>query len=387
MAKARSRTVARKMKDKWKAKTWYNVLAPPSFDNVTIADTLADKPANLINRVTEVSLQELTNDFRKSHIKLYFKIHSVEETNAHTQFVGHTLTSDYLRRMIRRKRSKIDGVYDATTRDGATIRVKPFATTDKRIQNSQRKIVRETMKKTILDQAKVSTLSEFVKSIIDGKIGSDIYKNCKKLYPVKRVEVYKTQVLSPPTIEIEEEKPAIVEQPEAKETEEKGKETPKKEEKKSEEKTKSVEELFKEEEKSPEELPQKEEQSVEPKEEKPEELESPVEPKEEPKEEKPEELESPVEPKEEPKEEKPEELESPVEPKEEPKEEKPEELESPVEPEEEIKETEPEEPVEPKEEPKEEKPEKKHGDEDKVKKQDKKTTKKTTAKKAKKATK
>ena len=333
MAKARSRTVARKMKDKWKAKTWYNVLAPPSFDNVTIADTLADKPANLINRVTEVSLQDLTNDFRKSHIKLCFKIHNVEETNAHTQFVGHTLTSDYLRRMIRRKRSKIDGVYDATTRDGATIRVKPFATTDKRIQNSQRKIVRETMKKTILDRAKVSTLSEFVKCIIDGKIGSDIYKNCKKLYPVKRVEVYKTQVLSPPTIEIEEEKPAIVEQPEAKETEEKGKEAPKKEEKKSEEKPEPVEELLKEEGKSPEELPQKEEQSVEP------------------------------------------------------KEEKLEELESPVEPEEEIKETEPEEPVEPKEEePKEEKPEKKPEGEDKVKKQDKKTTKKTTAKKTKKTT-
>ena len=339
MAKARSRTVARKMKDKWKAKTWYNILAPPSFDNVTIADTLADKPANLINRVTEVSLQDLTNDFRKSHIKLYFKIHNVEETNAHTQFVGHTLTSDYLRRMIRRKRSKIDGVYDATTRDGATIRVKPFATTDKRIQNSQRKIVRETMKKTILDRAKVSTLSEFVKCIIDGKIGSDIYKNCKKLYPVKRVEVYKTQVLSSPTIEIEEEKPAIVEQPEAKETEEKGKEAPKKEEKKSEEKTEPVEEILKEEEKSPEELPQKEEQ--------------PVEPEEEIKETAPEE---------------------PVEPEEEPKEEKPEELESPVEPEEEIKETAPEE------------PEKKLEDEDKVKKQDKKTTKKTTAKKTKKAT-
>jgi len=342
MAKARSRTAARKMKDKWKAKTWYNILSPPSFDNVTIADTLADKPVNLINRVTEVSLQDLTNDFRKSHIKLFFKIHNVEDTNAHTQFVGHTLTSDYLRRMIRRKRSKIDGVYDATTRDGATIRVKPFATTDKRIQNSQRKIVRETMKKTIIDRAKVSTLSEFVKFIIDGKIGSDIYKNCKKLYPVKRVEVYKTQVLLPPTIEIEEEKPTIVEQPDDKETEEKGKKTPKRKEKKSEEKTEPVEGLLKEGEKSPGELLQKEQT---------------VEPKEEPKEEKP--KEQPIEP----------------------KEEKPEELESPVEPEEQ--------PVEPKEEPKEEKPKepkKKTEDEDKVKKQDKKTTKKTTSKKTKKTT-
>ena len=109
--------------------------------------------------------------------------------------------------MIRRRRSKIDGVYDVTTRDGAVIRVKPFATTDKRVQNSQRKVVREAMKKTIGDQAKTNTLSEFVKHIIDGKTGSDIYKNCKKLYPVKRVEIYKTEVISHPTIMIEDKKP------------------------------------------------------------------------------------------------------------------------------------------------------------------------------------
>ncbi|RLF51779.1 MAG: 30S ribosomal protein S3ae, partial [Thermoplasmata archaeon] len=133
MAKARARAAARKIKDKWRAKKWYNIIAPPAFDSVTIADTLSDKPENLINRVTGVSLQDLTNDFRKSHITLYFKINKVEDTNAYTQFIGHTLTSDYIRRMIRRRRSKIDGVYDVQTRDGALLRVKPFATTEKRI--------------------------------------------------------------------------------------------------------------------------------------------------------------------------------------------------------------------------------------------------------------
>ncbi|UCH71547.1 MAG: 30S ribosomal protein S3ae [Thermoplasmatales archaeon] len=220
MAKARSRATVRKIKDKWKAKKWYDVLAPPLFDSVTIADTLSGNPDDLINRVTAVSLQDLTNDFRKSHIKLYFKIHKVEETKAFTKFAGHTLTSDYLRRMIRRRRSKIDGVYDATTKDGATIRVKPFATTDKRVQNSQRKIVREAMKKTIVDQAKIITLSEFVKNIIDGKIGGDIYKNCKKLYPVKRVEIYKTEVIEQPTVMIEDKKPSKKKDKEDKKTEE-----------------------------------------------------------------------------------------------------------------------------------------------------------------------
>ena len=255
MAKARSRTAARKVKDKWKAKTWYNIVAPPSFDSVTVADTLSDSPDSLINRVTGVSLQDITNDFRKSHIVLYFQVHNVEENNAHTQFVGHTLTSDYLRRLIRRRRSKIDGVYDVTTKDGAQVRVKPFATTDKRIQNSQKRVVRESMKKTLSDQASKSTMSEFVSQIIDGKTGSDIYKNCKKLYPVKRVEIYKTEVISQPSIMIPD-KPKKKEEPEK--TEEVKEEKPKKEKKKTEEKTK-------EEVKEPE---TKEEVKEEPKEEK-----------------------------------------------------------------------------------------------------------------------
>ncbi len=207
MTKARVRTSAKKVKDKWRSKGWYKILAPPAFDNVAIAETLSDTPESLMGRVTEVSLQDITNDFRQSHVKLFFKINKIEESNASTMFMGHTLTSDYLRRMVRRRRSKVDGVYDVTTRDGAKIRVKPFATTDKRIQGSQKKVIREAMKKTVFDQAASSTLSEFVRTIIDGKMGSEIYKSCKNVYPVKRIEIFKTEVTSPPTMIIEEKKP------------------------------------------------------------------------------------------------------------------------------------------------------------------------------------
>lgn len=262
MAKARSRAAARKVKDRWRAKNWYNVIAPPAFDSVTIADTMTDDPNNLINRVTGVSLQDLTNDFRKSHITLFFKINKVEEDKAHTQFAGHTLTSDYLRRMIRRRRSKIEGVYDVDTRDGAIIRVKPFATTDKRIQNSQRKVVREAMKKTITDQAKEGTLSEFMKNILDGRIGSEIYKNCKKLYPVKRIEIHKTEIIQQPTVKIEEKKPKKEEKEEKKEPE-------KKEKKPKEEKsTGEVKEPKKETKEKPKEIEKTKEEIKEKKEEK-----------------------------------------------------------------------------------------------------------------------
>ena len=225
MAKARARTSARKVKDKWKAKNWYQILAPSLFDNVPVSETLSDRPESLIGRVTAVSMQDMTNDFRKSHIKLYFKIDKVEDGNAYTHFKGHALTSDYLRRMIRRRKSRVDGIYDVETKDGAHLRVKPFAITEKRIQNSQKKLIRSVMKETIVKGGKAKTLNEFLKETLEGKMGSEIYKNCKKFYPVKRVEIHKTEINQLPTIEIEDKKPKKKE--ETKEPEEAEKEVKK----------------------------------------------------------------------------------------------------------------------------------------------------------------
>jgi small subunit ribosomal protein S3Ae len=207
MAKARARTTSRKVKDRWKAKNWYQILAPSLFNNVPVCETLAESPDSLIGRVTEVSLQDLTNDFRKSHIKLLFTVDKVEQNTAHTQLKGHVLTSDYLRRMTRRRKSRVDGVFDVETRDGALLRVKPFAIAEKRIQSSQKKLIRNVMKVVISKEGKTKTLNAFIKDCLDGKIGSEIYKNCKVYYPVKRIEINKTEIMRLPKIIIEDEKP------------------------------------------------------------------------------------------------------------------------------------------------------------------------------------
>jgi len=207
MAKARARTTTRKTKDRWKAKNWYQIVSPSLFNNVPVAETLAETPDSLIGRVTEVSLQNLTNDFRKSHIKLLFSVDRVEQNTAHTQLKGHVLTSDYLRRMIRRRKSRVDGVFTVQTRDGALLRVKPFAIAEKRIQSSQKKLIRNVMNEVIDKEAKTKTLNAFIRDCLEGKIGSEIYKHCKIYYPVKRIEINKTEIIRLPTVIIEDEKP------------------------------------------------------------------------------------------------------------------------------------------------------------------------------------
>lgn len=193
MAK-QQRTTTRKARDKFKAKVWFKVLAPDMFGETEMAETLTDDPSKLIGRSVPVSLMDLTGDFSKQHIKLQFKIQNIRGDAALTVFTGHSLTSDYIRRLTRRKHSKMDGVYDVQTKDGYIVRIKPMAITEKRIQSSQERILRKITGDTISELAGNSTLSELVKAIISGDLSKDIFKRCKPIYPIKRVEISKSEI-------------------------------------------------------------------------------------------------------------------------------------------------------------------------------------------------
>ena len=134
---------------KKKVKEWYSVIAPPIFGKAKIAETPSDDPESLIGRNMNISLQELTNDFSKSHIKLQFKIVAIKGLEAHTIFIGHMLTSDYVKRMSRRHKSKIDGIFDVATKDGTRVRIKPSALAGKTILTSQKREIRVVMKNEI----------------------------------------------------------------------------------------------------------------------------------------------------------------------------------------------------------------------------------------------
>jgi len=195
MAKAQvARAAAKRPKDKWKSKQWYTIQAPPMFNAVNIGETLAIESPHLEGRITEATMQDLTGDLSKMHIKCYFRVVSVTGTNCQTRFVGHELTSDYIRRLTRRKHSKIDGVYDVTTKDGFVLRVKPFAITERRAQAAQETMIRNLSQKVVQDLGHNLTMAEFVRDMINGELSAAIHRACKPVYPLKRVEIRKSEV-------------------------------------------------------------------------------------------------------------------------------------------------------------------------------------------------
>ena len=196
---------------KKKQKIWYSLIAPSMFGRKKIGETPADDPEKVLGRTVEVSLQELTGDFAKAHLKVILKVVDIKGLEAHTVFIGHSTTTDYVKRMARRHKSKIDGVFDVTTKDGKRIRVKPSAYTAKRIQTSKKRAIRAVMKEVIETMAQNNTLEDFVKFMLDGEIGKQTYKLAKPIYPVKRVEVHKSELLEVPKVEVKKEEEEIEE--------------------------------------------------------------------------------------------------------------------------------------------------------------------------------
>jgi small subunit ribosomal protein S3Ae len=200
---------AKHVRDKWRGKAWYMIVAPPFFGNVELGTVPAEEPEQLIGRVVEATLYDITSDFSHQNLKMFFQINEIEGKTAHTLFKGHEYSRDYLRSLVRRRTTKIDGLFNLTTKDGYKMRVAVSAITLSRIKTSQEKIIRNMMDKTVKEKAAALTLDQFVQEMVLGKIASDIYNEAKKVAPLRHVGIRKSKLVAQPAqVPVQEAKQA-----------------------------------------------------------------------------------------------------------------------------------------------------------------------------------
>lgn len=186
----------KRLRDKWRSKTWYMVVAPPYFGNVELGAVPADEPEKLIGRIIDSTLYEVTNDFAHQYLKIYFQITELDGKTARTIFKGHEYSRDYLRSLVRRRTTKIDGLFNVTTKDGHKLRVAVSAFTLSRIRTAQEKAIRVIMEKIVKEKAAMLTLDQFAQEIVLGKIASDIYNEAKKIVPLRHVGIRKSKLVT-----------------------------------------------------------------------------------------------------------------------------------------------------------------------------------------------
>ncbi len=194
----------KRVRDKWRGKAWYMVLSPPYFGSVELGSVPAEEPDKLIGRVVDSTLYDITNDFAHQYLKMRFQIAEVEGKNAKTMFKGHEYSRDYLRSLVRRRTTKVDGHFGVTTKDAFTLRVAVSAFTLSRIKSSQERVVRGIMNRIVKEKASALTMDQFAQEMVLGKIASDIYNEAKKIAPLRHVGIRGSKVLTLPQLQAKE---------------------------------------------------------------------------------------------------------------------------------------------------------------------------------------
>jgi len=190
---AKKKQVGRRVEG-WKAKSWFKVHVPDNLGKAYIGDTIANDAESVVGRIMTATLGEITNDYAKQHVKMSFKIATVTGDAAYTEFVGHEVTRDYLRSLVKRRSSRIDCIVPVTTKDNKKVRLTICCYTFARANISQEHAIRDAIVKAVAIQAQAWDLNTLLNGIVSGEISRDLFKAVKTIYPTRRVEVIKSKV-------------------------------------------------------------------------------------------------------------------------------------------------------------------------------------------------
>lgn len=180
--------------DKWKAKSWYAILAPKQFGEVEIGETPAAEAGEVVGRTVEVAANEIAKGKGLNHVKLLLEIEKVAGKTAKTKLAGYEVIRSYIRSIVRRRRKRIDLVKNVKVGD-TRFRVKILVMALGKCYAQQERDIRTAME-TVLDESlKGKTAEEFLGAVLDREIQEAIKEKTKKVFPVTSVEIRKIEFL------------------------------------------------------------------------------------------------------------------------------------------------------------------------------------------------
>ncbi|MBW2999440.1 hypothetical protein KY339_02105 [Candidatus Woesearchaeota archaeon] len=256
----------------WKKKRWYRILAPKALNEVEVGETPTLQDQKLIGRTITASLSMVIRDMRKQNIKVTFEINKIVGDNALTRIKKYEIIPTAVKRMVRRKRDRIDDSFLCMTSDNLPVRIKPLLLTRTLSKSSQKTALMKMTREHICRNVKNMSSEALFHEVITGRMQKDLRRILAKVFPLKTSEIRKIEIVSAarakkakkieakekPKEEVKEEKKEEAPKEEKKE-EPKPKEAPKEEKKEAVKEEKPKEE--KKEEPKPEKAPKKEEVS------------------------------------------------------------------------------------------------------------------------------
>jgi ribosomal protein S3AE len=135
---------------------------------------------------------DLTRILRGKSILLQFKV-SVKDNQAIALPRGIILMPYFLRRMMRKGTDYVEDSFVADCKD-ATLKIKPFLITRRKVSNRVRRGLREKTKEEIIRYIRDKTAERIFEEILKNKMQKELSSILKKIYPLSLCEIKSMEI-------------------------------------------------------------------------------------------------------------------------------------------------------------------------------------------------
>jgi len=178
-----------------KKKKWVPILAPKIFNEQRIGESYVAAAEDLVGRKVTVSLMTLTGEPQKQTISIAFKINKITNGTATTDIVGYKMLPVAAKKLVRRRRNKIDDSFIVETSDKKAIRIKPLVATRGKttgsVLTSMRKLCRAFLAKTISSMK----FEDIIRNVVQKKIQHSLIQQLRRLHPIGACEIRQLELI------------------------------------------------------------------------------------------------------------------------------------------------------------------------------------------------
>jgi len=177
---------------KVKKKKWYPILASKNFNEQLLGESYVSDPEQLNNKFVNINLSTLTGNFRDQNLNLTFKVYSIVESKARTVLIRYTMLPSFLKRFVRRDKSKVTDSFIVKDKTGKRIRVKPLIITHNLAAKSQQTRLRKLVKDFTKKYLQKITFDDFIAELMKKMFQKNLRNVLKKVTPIKFAEIRST---------------------------------------------------------------------------------------------------------------------------------------------------------------------------------------------------
>ncbi|MFH0835537.1 MAG: hypothetical protein V1834_00040 [Candidatus Micrarchaeota archaeon] len=185
---------AKKMIDSWKSKTWYSLVSPKFLGERQIAEIPASDDSALMNRIIIFPLKDITRDISHMYATVKLRVYEIKGKNAFTKFIGHEISREYLSTLVRRRRDTMEVVFNVKSKDEVEFRVKALVITNSPCSERQKKALHKALVDEVTALVAKTEFGEFIQALLYNKVSAELAGKLKKIAPLRRVEIRKTQL-------------------------------------------------------------------------------------------------------------------------------------------------------------------------------------------------